>query len=106
MTSFPRSSGRTHSTLCIPKKTKDSAKRDAWGWYDRSTKVLYHPVMYAFSSHLKHRKEIEARRSEITDSLEDFYRDDSLAFEGQSTNHQDIIERKKLFLEFLDSFTH
>ena len=96
--------GETAFHLMRPKKTKETAKRDTWGWYDRPTKVLYDPIMYAFSQHLKHRASLAASRTQIRSALEAFYQRNFTAFEGRSTNQQDIIKRKKLFLDFLATF--
>lgn len=79
-------------------------KNGTWQWFERPTKVLYDPLMYAFSCHLQHKETIISKSIEIESKLEQLYQSDADAFEGRSTNQQDIFKRRELLEKFLGSF--
>jgi hypothetical protein len=79
-------------------------KNNSWQWFERPTKVLYDPLMYAFSRHLKHKETLILKSTEIENKLEEFYKLQATTFEGRSTNQQDIFKRMNLLDEFLESF--
>jgi hypothetical protein len=78
-------------------------KNSAWQWFERPTKVLYDPLMYAFSCYLQHADDLLSKSAEIEKKLEELYRSKADAFEGRSTNQQDIFTRRDLLKEFLGS---
>lgn len=75
-----------------------------WGWFERPTKVVYDPLMHAFSQHVNDRERLVAQAAQIRERLESFYRDNADAFKGRSTNQEDIRARNKLFMEFIEFF--
>jgi hypothetical protein len=79
-------------------------KNNTWQWFERPTKVLYDPLMYAFSNHLKHKETLVSKSTEIENKLEEFYKLQATTFEGRSTNQQDIFKRMDLLDTFLNSF--
>ena len=79
-------------------------KNGAWQWFERPTKVLYDPLMYAFSCHLRHSEKLISKSPEIESKLEQLYKSEADAFEGRSTNQQDIFRRRDLLDKFLRSF--
>jgi Protein of unknown function DUF262 len=79
-------------------------KNEAWHWFERPTKVLYDPLMYAFSRHLQHKESLISKSKKIEGELEKLYQLEADAFEGRSTNQLDIINRRDLLDKFLGSF--
>jgi hypothetical protein len=78
-------------------------KNSMWQWFERPTKVLYDPLMYAFSCYHQRSDELLSISEEIKKKLEELYRSKADAFEGRSTNQQDIFTRRDLLKEFLGS---
>ena len=74
-----------------------------WSWFDRPTKVLYDPIMRAFSNLLPEREQILKRADAIQTGLEAFYQQNAQAFAGRSTNQEDIFGRMRIIEEFLRS---
>jgi hypothetical protein len=79
-------------------------RNGGWQWFERPTKVLFDPLMYAFSAYLQHERTIISKSREIERGLESLYKAHADAFEGRSTNQQDIFTRMHLLEEFLGSF--
>ena len=79
-------------------------KNGTWQWFERPTKVLYDPLMYAFSKHIQHKQTLISKAKEIESKLEEMYKSQANTFEGRSTNQQDIFKRMDLLEEFLGSF--
>jgi len=75
-----------------------------WIWYERPTKVLYDPIMFAFSGHIEKRNILIAKATDIKEGLESLYESKADAFKGRSTNKEDILMRMKLIDGFLGSF--
>jgi len=78
-------------------------KNGAWQWFERPTKVLYDPLMYAFSCYLPQTEKLLSKSEEIKNKLEELYRSQADAFEGRSTNQRDIFTRRNLLKNFLGS---
>lgn len=79
-------------------------KSGIWQWFERPTKVLYDPLMHAFSKHLPHKQVLVSKAEEIASRLEEMYKSQADTFEGRSTNQQDIFKRIDLLDQFLGSF--
>jgi hypothetical protein len=80
-------------------------KRSAqWIWYERPTKVLYDPIMFAFSRHIDKRDILIKKSDDIQKGLENLYKEKADAFKGRSTNKEDIFKRMDLIDDFLGSF--
>lgn len=79
-------------------------KNETWLWFERPTKVLYDPLMFAFSRYLQHKEILISKSKEIEGELEKLYKSEADAFEGRSTNQLDIINRMVLLDNFLGSF--
>jgi hypothetical protein len=79
-------------------------RNGSWNWFERPTKVVYDPLMYAFSQFIDRKEIFKQKSKEIEKSLEGFYQKNAAVFEGRSTNQQDIVDRKKLFMDFLGAF--
>ncbi|MCB9766112.1 MAG: DUF262 domain-containing protein [Alphaproteobacteria bacterium] len=78
-------------------------KNGGWGWFERPTKVLYDPIMRAFSKLADRRDEVLRHTATIQDQLEIFYKDNASAFAGRSTNQEDIFRRMRLIEDYLKS---
>jgi len=79
-------------------------KNGKWGWFERPTKVLYDPLMYAFSKHIQHKQMLISKTPEIRNKLEEMYKSQADTFEGRSTNQQDVFRRMDLLEKFLGTF--
>ncbi|MDM8515729.1 DUF262 domain-containing protein [Desulfobacterales bacterium HSG16] len=79
-------------------------KKDKWEWFKRPTKVLYDPVMYAFSRYCEQSEQLIEKKDAINKSLTPFYMKNEDIFAGRSTNKRDIIKRRVLFLNFIKEF--
>jgi len=79
-------------------------KNGEWKWFERPTKVLYDPLMFAFSRHINNKQTLNDKSEEIQKGLKKLYRSKADVFEGRSTNQQDIFTRMSILEEFLDSF--
>lgn len=79
-------------------------RKTGWSWFDRPTKVVYEPLMYAFSQRLGQREHLLARAELIRASLPDFYKENYSIFEGRKVNRADMNARNEVLLGLLDSF--
>jgi hypothetical protein len=75
-----------------------------WVWYERPTKVLYDPMMFAFSSYIDKHTVLIEKSGVIKEGLERLYQEKADAFKGRSTNKEDILNRMNLIDDFLFSF--
>lgn len=75
-----------------------------WVWYERPTKVLYDPMMFAFSRYIDKNTVLIEKSGAIKEGLERLYQEKADAFKGRSTNKEDILKRMKLIDDFLCSF--
>lgn len=79
-------------------------RKSGWNWFDRPTKVLYEPLMYAFSQRLDSKAELLKRAAEIRAALPAFYQTNYAVFEGRRVNRADISARNDAVIALLDSF--
>jgi hypothetical protein len=79
-------------------------RNNQWVWYERPTKVLYDPMMFAFSNHIDKKAALIEKSDIIKEGLEKFYKDQVDAFKGRSTNKEDIFKRMNIMDDFLCSF--
>lgn len=79
-------------------------KNGTWNWFERPTKVLYDPLMYAFCKHIPNKQRLTPKAAIIRAQLENLYEEQADAFEGRSTNQQDIFTRMMILEKFLDTF--
>lgn len=79
-------------------------RKGKWAWYDRSTVAVYDPMMLVLSQNLQHRQTLLARKSEINNELESFYRDNYEAFSGRNVNESALKERENLLAGFIKRF--
>jgi hypothetical protein len=79
-------------------------RKSSWGWFDRPTKVLFEPLMYAFSQRLDRGEELLLKASEIRSALPEFYKTNYAVFEGRKVNRADISARNDALVALLDAF--
>jgi len=79
-------------------------RKSGWNWFDRPTKVVYEPVMYAFSQRLEHKSELLSQAEKIRAALPDFYKEHYGVFEGRRVNRADMSARNQAVLALLDMF--
>jgi len=78
-------------------------RKSGWNWFDRPTKVVYEPLMYAFSQRLDRREELLLVGQKVRDALPDFYQNNYAIFEGRKVNRADMNARNDALIGLLDS---
>lgn len=78
-------------------------RKSGWNWFERPTKVVYEPMMYAFSQRLDKKTAIIERRADIRAALPAFYQENYTIFEGRKVNRADMSARNDAILGLLDS---
>jgi len=78
-------------------------RKSGWNWFDRPTKVVYEPLMYAFSQRLEHKTELLLRAEQIRAALPGFYQTNYAIFEGRRVNRADMSARNEAVIALLDS---
>ena len=79
-------------------------RKSGWNWFDRPTKVVYEPVMYAFSQRLERKTELLLQADEISAALPGFYQKNYAIFEGRKVNRADMSARNEAVIALVDSF--
>jgi hypothetical protein len=79
-------------------------RKSGWNWFDRPTKVVFEPLMYAFSQKLDRKTELLLRAEEIRTALPAFYQTNYTIFEGRKVNRADMSARNDAVIALLDSF--
>jgi hypothetical protein len=79
-------------------------RKGQWVWYERPTKVLYDPMMFAFSKHINKKAVLIEKSEIIKEGLKMLDKEKVDAFKGRSTNKEDIFQRMKIMDDFLCSF--
>jgi hypothetical protein len=78
-------------------------RKSGWNWFDRPTKVVYEPLMYAFSQRLDRKADLLQKAVQIRAALPEFYQTNYAIFEGRRVNRADISARNDAVIAFLDS---
>lgn len=78
-------------------------RKSGWNWFDRPTKVVYEPLMYAFSQRLDRREDLLLRGNQIRAALAEFYQANYAIFEGRKVNRADMSARNDALIGLLDS---
>lgn len=76
-------------------------KNGTWYWLERATVVVYDPMMYVFSGWLQQKDKILEKKEVFNERIKEFYETNYAVFEGRSVNRSDILERNRLFEEFV-----
>ncbi|MFC4815595.1 DUF262 domain-containing protein [Flavobacterium sp. GCM10023249] len=71
-----------------------------WNWYNRPTTAIYDPMTLIASEFIEHKASILAKKQDINDLLEKFYRNNYEKFGGRNTNPGIVAERESLFRDF------
>ena len=79
-------------------------KNKYWSWFERPTTAVYDSMMYAMSGLLEHKNKLLAKRQDILDTIEQFYRDNYSTFEGRNTNPAALDRRDEAFIQYLKGF--
>jgi Protein of unknown function DUF262 len=78
-------------------------RKSGWNWFDRPTKVVYEPMMYAFSQQIERKAELLARAEQIRAALPEFYQTNYAIFEGRKVNRVDMNARNGAMIALLNS---
>jgi hypothetical protein len=74
-------------------------------WQKPPNKVIYDPLMYAFSHHLVAAPKLIERKKMLVEDLKKLYAsEDGSIFAGRKTNKADMIRRDKLMCELVEKF--
>lgn len=76
-------------------------KNGPWNWFERPTVVVYDPMMYVFSMWIGQKDQILAKKGEFQEQIKQLYQQNYATFEGRAVNRSNIIERNRLFEEFV-----
>ncbi|HFK2693950.1 TPA: DUF262 domain-containing protein [Kluyvera georgiana] len=79
-------------------------KNKYWSWFERPTTAVYDSLMFAVSNFLDYRNELLSKKTEILNSIEQFYIDNYSTFEGRNTNPAALDRRDEAFLNYLKGF--
>ncbi len=74
-----------------------------WNWYSRPTTVAYDTIMWVLSQRIDKGEHLRARAEHLREELPRFYEEHYEDFAGRYTNPSNIISRRELFAEWLDS---
>lgn len=78
-------------------------RKSGWSWFDRPTKVVYEPIMHAFSQRLDRRDVLLANAERLRRELPGFYEVNYTIFEGRKVNRADLSARNDAVAALLDS---
>lgn len=78
-------------------------RNNNWNWYSRPTTVAFDTIMWSLSNRLDSADRILAERERLRSNLSYFYEDNYADFAGRYTNPRNILRRRELFTEWLDS---
>ena len=78
-------------------------RNNNWNWYSRPTTVAFDTIMWSLSNRLDSADRIRAEREKLRGNLSHFYEDNYADFAGRYTNPRNILRRRELFTEWLDS---
>lgn len=73
-------------------------------WTNKPLKVVYDPIMYAFSQKLEYSEVLIQNKECLIEEIKDFYVTNSTSFSGRKTTATDIDRRIDLMFEFLEDF--
>lgn len=79
-------------------------RENRWFHFERSTKILYDPLMQVLANNLDRKEELLAKRENIVASIEDLHKDNFDAFKGRDTNKTKVTIRIDVLNDFLNSF--
>lgn len=76
-----------------------------WKMYNRPTKVVFDPMMHVLSGYLENKESLLARKEEIKEEIEVFYKKYYSLFGGRNTGKSDvqnrIVELNKFFSNYI-----
>lgn len=73
-----------------------------WDWLQRPTTAAYDAIMHVFSERLDRADAFLANRDVFRAEIQNFYERNAKSFEARYTNRSNLIERDRLFAEFVD----
>lgn len=76
-----------------------------WNWYSRPTTVAYDTIMWVLSQRLDQAELLRSRAEMLREALPHFYETNYNDFAGRYTNPTNIVSRRVLFRDWLDSVT-
>jgi len=83
------------------KGRKGSKNEENWGWSGKPMKVVYDPIMQAFSQFIDRKQELIEKKGVIQDEIKNFYKQESDLFDGRKTTTNNVAERIQKTLLFL-----
>lgn len=83
---------------------KDARAKSQWKWTDKPLKVVYDPIMYAFSQNTDHSEQLILQKDDFLRSLGKLYQDNSSLFSGRKTTPTDTLRRMNLMFNHITGF--
>jgi hypothetical protein len=83
------------------KGRKGSKNEENWEWSGKPMKVVYDPIMQAFSQFVDNKQELIEKKEVIQNEIKNFYKKESDLFDGRKTTTNNVAERIQTTLLFL-----
>lgn len=77
-----------------------------WNWYSRPTTVAYDTIMWVLSQKLDDASNLRRHADKLREDLPKFYELHYADFAGRYTNPSNIVSRRRLFSNWLDSIVY
>lgn len=90
------------SAFLLWRRARKGSRRDGeWEWSKQPMKVVYDPIMQAFSQYAGNPGILKAKKSVIQSKLTEFYQENDVIFGGRKTTVGDVTLRITKMQEFL-----
>jgi hypothetical protein len=83
---------------------KGSKNENQWDWSEKPMKVVYDPIMQAFSQFVDYRENLHTNKQNIQADIKEFYQKNSELFEGRRTTTNDVAKRIEATMIFLEKY--
>lgn len=80
-------------------------RNGSWSWYPRPTTAVYDPLTVVAAEFLEKKEKILEKKAQITNRLEEFYKEYYDEFEGRNTNQGIISKREELLRELFQDLS-
>ena len=80
------------------------ASTDSYKWSLQPLKVVYDPIMYAFSQKTNYAEQLISKKDDFMRELRELYKKNGSLFSGRKTTPTDTLRRMNLMLDHLNKF--
>ncbi|GAA4653612.1 hypothetical protein GCM10023142_07500 [Anaerocolumna aminovalerica] len=92
------------SAFYMWRKRSTNYSDESWNWFSRATTTIYDPLMHVLSKMIYSKDILLKNKEIIRNEVKNFYQENYDAFEGRSSNKNDIEKRIVLFENFFKSY--